>query len=171
MGREEKSLGRQERPGDLGGHLWKAQCHKLLAVSSLADWQEGSRKALVPRQVQESSVFGVVPGLLEKSKQGPGRLGGTPRAPGLRSDPSALKLWNIESCDLGFVLSLKFMPRVQMAEMALNTSPEYSLTEARTHQKKKGFFLSVYEPCLWKILTGLHWQLSWFRILFSGFWD
>lgn len=102
----------------------------------------------MPRQVQESSVFGAVPGLLEKSKQRPGRLGGTPRAPGLRSDPSALKLWNIESCDLGFVLSLKFVPRVQMAEMALNTSPEYSLTEARMHQKKKGFFLSVYEPCL-----------------------
>lgn len=122
--------------------------HKLLAVSSLADWQERTRKALVPRQVQESSVFGVVPGLLERSKQGHGRLGGTPRAPGLRSGPSALKLWNIESCDLGFVLSLKFMPRVQMAEMALNTCPEYSLTEARTHQKKKGFFLSIYEPCL-----------------------
>lgn len=123
----------------------KARCHKLLAVPSLADRQERTRKALVPRQVQGSPVFGWVPGL----------LGGVNKAlvdwevpQELQSGPSVLKLWNTESCDLGFVLSLKFMPRVQMVEMTLNTCAEYSLTEARTHQKKKGFFLSVYEPCL-----------------------
>jgi hypothetical protein len=74
----------------------------LLAVSSLVDWQELTLKALVIQQVQISSAFGVVPDILKRNKQSHGR----PRElQAMGSGPSALKLWKMESCDLGFVYS------------------------------------------------------------------